>query len=317
MPFIIRRVFSIVISIFLFLSTAEGVKYEPKDAENIKLNAVILSDVHIEGNNPDRWQRFGQTLKGVYANKTKPDIVAFAGDNTMNGQWIEWFDYYGLLNRFNKKSEILVGFGNHDFGNNDDAETYAELSKRCIKCYNGYIGGKIDKVYYSKEINGYKFIMLASEQNLDNLVSSISDEQIEWLKAELKEAADEGKPAFVVNHNLVEGKNGFRSNWDFNVTDNNKALADTLENAGTKVIYFCGHSHVALRSDSVQTYGNATYVNLPSAGNTGNYYPENDGYDDFGIGCNLEVYENSMVLRFRNFAKGEWLEGYDDIVIDL
>lgn len=316
MPFIFRKIFSILISVILFFSFASGVKYEPKDAENIKLNAVLLSDVHIEGNNPDRWTRFGKTLTGVFANETQPDVLAFAGDNTMNGQGIEWFDYYGFINRYNKSSRVLVGFGNHDFGNNADAEDYKKLSKRCIESYNGYLGENIDNVYYSTEVNGYKFIMLASEQNCENTVSSISDTQLEWLKAELQSAADEGKPAFVVNHNLVEGRNGYRSYYSFNLTDNDTALADTLESAQTKVIYFCGHSHFGINEDSVKTYGNVTYVNLPSAGNTDNYDAD-EGYDDFGIGCNLEVYGNSMVLRFRNFAKGEWLEGYDDIVIDL
>ncbi len=316
--YIFRRVFSIFISLFLFVSLTANptVKYEPVDSENIKLSAVLLSDMHMEGNNTERWGWIGNTLNAVYAADRTPDVLAFAGDNTMNGQGVEWFDFYGFVNRFAGDSKVLVAFGNHDFGNTSDNDTYKKLSKRCINSYNGYEKASIDKVYYSTEVKGYKFIVLGSEENAENTVSVISDNQIEWLKAQLKQAADKNMPAFVINHNLVEGKNGIRSYWDFNLVSNNKSLADTLENAGTKVVYFSGHSHMPLDSDSVMTFGDCTYVNLPCAGSTESYFgAESD--NSFGTGCCMEVYENQIVLRFRCFGENRWLEGFDNIIVDL
>lgn len=316
--YIFRKIFSVFISLFLFISlTANPTeKYEPVDSENIKLSAVLLSDMHMEGNNIERWGWIGNTLNAVVANDKDSDVIAFAGDNTMNGQGVEWFDFYGFVNRFVKDSKVLVAFGNHDFGNTSDQDTYKKLSKRCINSYNGYTDASIDKVYYSTDVNGYKFIVLGSEENAENTLSIISDTQIEWLKDQLKEAADENMPAFVINHNLVKGKNSYWSDAPFNIVSNNEALAEALENAGTKVIYFSGHSHYALQNGSINTYGNCTYVNLPCAGNIGGYAGA-DSDNSFGTGCCMEVYENQIVLRFRCFGENKWIEGFDNIVIDL
>ena len=307
--FVIRKFFAVFISLFLFMSFSSPAAYAPKDADAVRLSAVMLSDVHIEGNNPDRWTRFGETLAGAFSADRTPDVIAFAGDQTMNGQGIEWFDFYGLLNRYNKNSEVVMAMGNHDFGNCADHDTYVELSKRAIDSFNGYTGSDIDCVHYTKTVNGYTFIVMGSDDNTENTVQVISDEQVEWLEEELAKLAAEGKPAFVVNHNLLYGKNGNRSRYDFNQTTNNDKIVAALENCGTDVFFFCGHSHFGVNSGTVNTEGRVTYINLPSSGNDGNYQAEEE-CSTYGLGCEMEVYEDTVELRFRNFAKGEWLEDY-------
>ena len=316
--FIFRRLFSIFISMFLFVSVAStpGEKYEPADSDKIKLSAVVLSDIHMQANETDCWNRLGNTLQNVYQTSKTPDVLAFAGDNTMSGLPAEWFDFYGFVNRFAKDSKVLVSFGNHDFGNTDDHNTYKKLSKRCIDSYNGYCKESIDKVYYSTEVNGYKFIVLGSEDNAENTISVISDEQIEWLKLQLKEAADKKFPAFVINHNLVKGKNGTFSTYYKNYCDNSEALANALEGCGTKVVYISGHSHQPVWRGSYDTFFNVTYVNLPCAGTTGTIWNHSSD-NDYGTGLCIEVYENYMLLRFRCFGESKWVENFDSIKIKL
>lgn len=316
--FIFRRVFSIFISMFLFITigTTPGEKYEPIDKDNLKLSAVLLSDIHMEGNNTDRWNMIGTLLRNVYQTNTKPDVVAFAGDNTMNGQDVEWFDFYGFVNRFITKSKIVVAFGNHDFGNTDDQDTYNKLSKRSISAYNGYANGHTNKVYYSTEVNGYKFIVLGSEQNAKDTVSMISDTQIEWLKGQLKEAEAKGLPAFVINHNMLDGKNGPSSSYYKNIVNNTKGIDEALKSVNTKVLYVSGHAHMPLYGDSKYTEENVTYINIPCATANGSIWNKPSA-NDYGVGCVVEVYENTMHLRFRCFGNSTWVEGYDDIVIDL
>ena len=311
-----KRIIAMLCTLVLFIPTSIPAKYSPKNADELIVNAVLLSDVHIEGNSSDRYTRFGKTLTGVFSTGTPVDALVFAGDNTMNGQNVEWFDFYGILCRLNKAENTLVGFGNHDFGNNADHDDYLKLSERCIKQYNDYLNGNIDNVYYTKIINGVRFIMLSSTDNAENTVSVISDEEIEWLKGELAASAAEGMPAVVVNHNLIYGRNGSRSYYSFNQTTNNAALDSALQNCGTDVVYVCGHSHFGVNDGSVSSSGRVTYVNLPSAGNTGNYDAEGLNAD-MGNGLVMEIYKDSISLRFRNFAAGEWIEGYDGIVIPL
>lgn len=307
--FALRKFFAVLFSFFIFMSSASVPSWEVKDSDSVKMTAVFLSDVHIEGNNQDRWTRFGKTMTGVYSTDKAPDALVFAGDQTMNGQWVEWFDFYGLLNRFNRGSRVIMAFGNHEFGNTENEDDYVRLSKRAVACYNGYAGGDVDGVYYAREINGYKFIVMGSENNAPDTVQVISDKQVEWLSNELRDCAGRGMTAFVVNHNLLRGKNGNRSNWDFNLTTNNDAIVSALENSGADIIYVCGHSHFGVNRDTVNTEGKITYVNLPSAGNDG--YSASEECSVPGIGMTAECYDGKIVLRFRDFIKGAWLEGYE------
>ena len=158
------RFFAVLISFFLFFSEAYIPPYEYRDEENIRFSAVILSDMHTETNSNARFLMDGYTLKGVYSGGRSPDVLAFAGDNTMNGQSVEWFDFYGLVNRYNKSSDVLVAFGNHDFGNTADGEVYKKLSKRSVDSYNYYCRKNIDKVYYGCTIEDNAAIGFRDEQ---------------------------------------------------------------------------------------------------------------------------------------------------------
>lgn len=313
----IKRILAVIISFLLYPGMgAQPAAFAAKSPEKLRCSAVIISDTHMETNNPARFIRMGSTLRGVAAAEQTPDTVCFTGDCTMNGQELEWFDFYGFTSRYLRDSRVIVSYGNHDFGNTDNHETYEKLRKTCIDNYNYFCGDNTEGVYHSHIINGYRFIALGSEDNAPDTVEVITDSQIEWLKGELKKSSDDGLPAIVLNHNLIYGRNGDRSTFSFNQTNNNDALDDALQSCGTKVIYFCGHSHFGVNDGSVSTDGNVTYVNLPSAGNTGNYRAQGE-YADSGIGVYLEIYEDSMLLRFRNFAKGRFLDGFDNIVIDL
>lgn len=310
------KIISIIVSFILVSGIGyTPVKYSPKDKDSLKGSVVILSDTHIESNNFERFPRIAKILAGAAAAEVKPDVIAFAGDNTMNGQDIEWFDFYGFVSRYIKGSKALVAFGNHDFGNTADHDTYVTTRESCIKNYNSYLGNSIDNVYYSYDTEGCKYIVLGSEDNAEDTVQVITDEQIEWLRAQLADAAEKGIPAIVINHNLIEGKNGERSEYDFNLTDNDAALDSALKQCDTTVLYVCGHSHFGVSESSIATEENVTYINLPSSGNVDNYEAE-DEYADAGVGIYVEIYEDSLVVTFRNFIEGKALNGYENIVID-
>ncbi|MBR4726749.1 MAG: metallophosphoesterase [Clostridia bacterium] len=309
------RFFAVLISFFLFFRSSTVAPYEVRDAAALKFSAVLLSDMHTEANSAARFHMIGETFAGVFAGGNKPDVLAFAGDNTMNGNASEWFDFYGLLGRFNRGSDVLVAMGNHDFGNCDDPETYARLSERAIASYNYYCRKQIKAVYYAADYGCVKFLILGSEGNAPHTLQILSDGQIDWLEAELSDCAARGIPAVVVNHNLIRGRTGRQSYFSFNLTDNNDRLDDALTGSGATVLYVCGHSHFGVSSGSWSSAGKVTYINLPSAGNHGNY----DAADDcaaYGIGLLLELYDGTLELSFRNFAAGSALE-VDRITVPL
>ena len=308
---ILTKALALLISLVIFYPIGTPAEIEKTDPDNCLLSATVLSDLHMEGTNLQRHKRVGGVLRAAkYADN---DLLLLLGDNTMNGQIVETLFVYGLVDRFFNSNDVIVAPGNHDMDTGEHTNgTFEELQSRYIYMRNAFFGDKGDKVYYSCEEKGYKFIVLGGEGRTDSDGKQIiSDEQLTWLENELADAEKSGKPCFVLNHYLVYGRNGSRSYAGFNVTDQNDRLS------GVRTFYFCGHSHYGVSNDSVQTTNNVTYINLPSTGNPDNYYPANDDCGKDGIGMQMEVYEDSVVLRFRNYLTGEWLEGFDNYVFEL
>ncbi len=312
------KAIALFISFFIFIpiGSAPGT-IEKTDAENCLLSATILSDLHMEGNNTSRHKRVGNVLRA--AEKADNDVLLLLGDNTMNGQVIETLCAYGLVNRFFKDEKVIVSPGNHDMDTSENTNgTFETLYDRFVSMRNSFFGDNGNKVYYSAEEKGYKFIVLGGEgRTKEDGKQILSNEQLNWLENELAEAAKSGKPCFILNHYLVYGRNGSRSYANFNIADQNDRLTEILETSGVRTFYFCGHSHYGVSDDSVGTTNNVTYINLPATGNPGNYSPANEDCGKDGIGMQMEVYENRVVLRFRNYLTGQWLEGYDNYVFEL
>ena len=314
---ILTKALALLISLVIFYPIGTPAEIEKTDPDNCLLSATVLSDLHMEGTNLQRHKRVGGVLRAAkYADN---DLLLLLGDNTMNGQIVETLFVYGLVDRFFNSNDVIVAPGNHDMDTGEHTNgTFEELQSRYVYMRNAFFGDKGDKVYYSCEEKGYKFIVLGGEGRTDSDGKQIiSDEQLTWLENELADAAKSGKPCFIVNHYLVYGRNGSRSYAGFNVTNQNDKLTEILETSGVRTFYFCGHSHYGVSDDSVQTTNNVTYINLPSTGNPDNYYPANDDCGKDGIGMQMEVYEDSVVLRFRNYLTGEWLEGFDNYVFEL
>ena len=313
----LMKTLAMIISFVIFLPVGTPAVIEKTDPDNCLLSATILSDLHMEGTNLERHKRVGGVLRE--AKVAENDVLVLLGDNTMNGQIVETLFAYGLVCRFFNDGDVIVAPGNHDMDTGEHTNgTFEQLQSRYIYMRNAFFGDKGDKVYYSREEKGYKFIVLGGEGRTgEDGKQIISDEQLSWLESELADAAESGKPCFVINHYLVYGRNGSRSYAGFNITDQNDRLTEILETSGVRTFYFCGHSHYGVSNDSVQTTKNVTYINLPATGNPGNYYPANEECGKDGIGMQMEVYEDSVVLRFRNYLTGEWLDGYDNYVFEL
>ncbi|MBR6780827.1 MAG: metallophosphoesterase [Clostridia bacterium] len=314
----IIRLLALILSVFIFLPSAGYTgEIEKQDTQACLLSATVLSDMHMESNSRERHERIGKTLQA--AKQADNDAVLFLGDNTMNGQWIETVMFYGLVSRNFAAEKVICAPGNHDLDDNENNfVSQDQLEKRFVALRNSFFTDDGENVYFSREVNGYRFIVLGGEERSDeNGQQFLSEEQLNWLEDELAEVAKSGKPCFVLNHYLVYGRNGSRSYAMFNVSLQNDRLTEILENSGARTFYFSGHSHYGVNTDSVQTTGNVTYINLPSTGNGGNYVPANEKCAEPGIGMQMEVYADRVVLRFRNYLTEEWLDGFDNYVFAL
>lgn len=300
----ILKMIAAVLAVFIFSSSGEIASYEPLDSDNLKLNFTVISDGHIEGNNSQRHKNYGEAFCDMASAEEISKALVMVGDNTMNGQGIEEAMLYGLMNKYNKIENVLMAVGNHEVCRDDT--DFEKLEKRFIKYNNAFLEHKIDKLYHSQVIDGYHFIILATDRN-SGVEQYISDEQFEWLDNELKTAADSGNPVFIFNHWPMNDT--FSEVWpEGHVGEQSERLYQVLTKYDSRIFLFTGHLHMGIFENDygIKEDGKITYINVPSFGS------ENDDGDadvqDTGMGLQVEVYDTQLVVRIRNFVTHQWTD---------
>lgn len=300
----ILKMIAAVLAVFIFSSSGEIASYEPLDSDNLKLNFTVISDGHIEGNNSQRHKNYGEAFCDMAAAEEISKALVMVGDNTMNGQGIEEAMLYGLMNKYNKIENVLMAVGNREVCRDDT--DFEKLEKRFIKYNNAFLEHKIDKLYHSQVIDGYHFIILATDRN-SGVEQYISDEQFEWLDNELKTAAENGNPVFVFNHWPMNDT--FSQVWpEGHVGEQSERLHQVLTKYDSRIFLFTGHLHMGIFENDygIKEDGKITYINVPSFGS------ENDDGDadvqDTGMGLQVEVYDTQLVVRIRNFVTHQWTD---------
>ena len=300
----ILRVFSVLICLTMILACgiSPSAKYDVKEPEACQLNFSILSDSHIEGNNFNRYKVFERSLQDVKKNQSGNDAIVFLGDNTMNGQNIENMLFHGTVNMLLKGEKVLPVVGNHDIGNGNG--DYATLQNRWYDYTEAFFGMKLDHPYYYEVIDGCYFIVLSTEDQLVHEML-VTEAQFTWLEGVLAKAAESGRPVFVFCHYPTDYAIDETGEETSRLTDMMAAYNETND-----LFYFCGHTHMPL----FQFWSFHTYDGFPET-----YLPrltDLSGDDDeifgrSGVGIEVEVYQNEVAIRGRNFYAGEWLQDED------
>ena len=292
--------------------------------EDPKLVFAAISDIHLT-NDKARAGMLALGLADMQASVRPLDALLLCGDNTDHG----YDDQYELLQKtlesYNAAKEIILAEGNHDTWTGDD---YAPAKENFIK-YNKLICGRdLTQAYYSVEINGYRFICMASEA--DHTDAYISDAQLMWLDEELAAAAAENKPVFVISHWPLNYSHGLPATWEGKLWekenlgglgDQSDAVEEILK-AYPNVFLISGHLHVGLSNEthkkldpffrytSIEHDGSFCSVNLPSY-----MYPAVLGRGLNGQGFVFEVYADKVIIRARSFSAGVWLTNYEETVL--
>lgn len=274
-----------VLTLLMMMSPAFGsnsVTYTAEKPEEVIMSFTAVSDIHVESNNPKPYNVFYDVLKGMKSGENN-DAAVFLGDNTMNGQIIENFFFYSAVKAMKPAEESYIALGNHDIGNGEG--DYKKFSREYIFNNRFYLGNDIgNKPYYYKVVNGCYMIFLASEDLAVN-DCFMTEEQLTWLKNVLDEAAAKDSNIFVFNHHPLYQLVGVEQD----------ALAEIL-NDYENLLYLYGHTHKEIDAYSFGVQGGVNTINVPRATAEGN-------------GVVVEVYEDEVVVRGRDFAANEWLEG--------
>ena len=271
--------------IFPFGSDNSAKSYEALNSDELVASFVVLSDIHVESNQPKAYGHLKDVLDGVKAGKDV-DAVIYTGDNVMNGQTIENILFYNAIKAAKPCDKNFVLAGNHDLGNS--AGDYEKLLDNYILNNKLYLGEDVGKGYFYRVVNGCYIICLVSEAP-STWALDMGEEQFTWLEGVLQQAKEADAPIFVFNH--------FPVNYEGNAS----ARLTALLNEYDADLFVHGHYHDhPIYAGNFYNYKGVKSVNMTR--------PTEMKLFDAGEGIVIEVYENEFVVRVRNFITGEWNE---------
>ena len=301
------KVISLILS--FILATTLGIypeSYRPV-SDDAQLDFVVISDIHMEGNNTDRFRDFPKILMDINGAARKNDALIMCGDNTMNGQHIEYIFLTLSLRLFSNIRNHLPVLGNHEIFTEENG--YDKGLRKFLGYGRLITGEKHEKPYYSREIDGFTFIMMSTEADM-GVAAYISDEQIKWLDETLASATENGKPAFVFCHFPINGT--VETRWPSGLMGEQSDEVFAVMKKYKNVFYFSGHLHNAVDYSGVRQIDGVTFIDVPSVlsdHSVGSTPSRGTGY------C-VEVHNNKVELRPRNFISKEWFDNLS-VTVDL
>lgn len=281
----------------------------------MKLMFEVFADIHMteerEGNL--RKESWIAALEDIRKNFPNTDAVLSVGDFTASGQKAQYEQFYEVLDAYGpaEKEKWLLALGNHDVRGNDPEKWNTdpaqvgptwEAAKRWYLEYNAPYMPDTSQVFFDKWIRGYHFIVLNTEHALKD-ACFLSEAQLSFLEEKLSEREEEGKPVFVMIHQPLWDTH-WRGNLLRGFGEEDRSVKAILARHPQTVL-FTGHIHNGLGIAEIIDRPFGTLVDLPS------YLCSENGVTEAGIGFHVEVYEDRVIMRARNYQMSQWMPEYD------
>ena len=274
------------------------------------LNAVLVADMHTDGNPVrDRNNEVREIFGGIGTSKAKVDALVIAGDITNSGADVEYTNLERMIRAYSSVGQILPQMGNHDSHATSDSIDFTTATVS-FQNFLSFCKIKTDRNYYSKEVNGVTFIMLATEKTEENETNKAfyTQEQMTWLDGELKKASENVKPVFVISHQPLKGFGG--NDFDYYNGVGSDVIKETIKrytDGGMTVVFVSGHTHLSMSENTLTHDGSFYHLNLPSVLYSGTA----DEFTGNGVGAVAEVYDESIIIRARSFTENKWIENFN------
>ncbi|MCH5197849.1 MAG: metallophosphoesterase [Oscillospiraceae bacterium] len=280
------------------------------DPDNIRFSAAIWSDLHFSAiYEHNRTQSCRISLEDLSASQVQLDALLIAGDLCENGKMAEKEYLAEQLQSIKTVKTVLPASGNHDVRLRHIENSIKKFSAFCNKVNSDLLP---DKMYYSREVNGYKIIILGTTRSAFE-ESHLDDEEMEWLKNELRSGTANGKPVFVIAHQPLQFTHNLPNSWD---TPGNKRKGSigkqsehlkNILNGYKNVFFITGHLHRGFNINTYEEIMNFHSVNAPSTG----VWNKDSVYSGAGLGFILEVYDSFVLFRPRDFMSGKFIPEYN------
>lgn len=255
-----------------------------------------LSDVHIV------YDTAADDFKKALTYLNENEDVAFTcicGDLTDDGTATQLAQYKAIVDSHSPDTPVYAIAGNH--------ERYSTLSNAYLSNYTGY------PLYYSFTHGDDVFLMCGCHKwtNTDGVFTK---EYLQWVYETLE--ANRNKRCIIFEHVFPWGDSGNAGGlYSFDMFSGTQgSVFQSLLKHYKNTILFHGHSHLKFylqKVDKKANYSDALgyrSVHIPSlavprdigSGALTNIYSDSEGYV-------VDVYENGIHLRGRDFVKGEFL----------
>lgn len=276
-------------------------------SDDCRVSTAIISDVHVSEVAVGSMLYYRNVVTDLKNAKDKLDCLISLGDSTEDGMKKEWSEFYSELKRFDVAKDYAIATGNHDIRGRVQKEVLSFFTRGL----NELTGRQIDKMYYSIDVGGYKFIVIGSEkESLEK--AYISKTQLSFIDNELADGTRDGKPVFVLSHYLLKRTHGLPELWDAPIKSGDLGeQSDDVRDILLKyknVFYLTGHMHTGFGKYTYEELGGVHLVNVPSTGDKENKAGENL---ERGTGMTMEIYDDRVVFRARNFATGKYIDGFE------
>lgn len=307
------------LSLNIFRKVYNDGEQDLTNSEKPVTSFFCISDVHLRKGCTTCNEAYDKGLENIKKIDQNASLINL-GDMTDYGSDEEFKTVYTTIdNYFSDPSKVFCMLGNHDVRstrnwtnnreeykkNSPNSPYEQEIRQRYLKYNAKYRPGDKDaekSVFYSKIINGIKFIILNTDEGLKDC-TYFGPEQIAWLKAELKSSSKANKPIFVINHQALNNTH-WRSNQISGFGEQDAEVKQIL-NLYPNVFYISGHIHNGFGVAEIVNRPFGVTVDIPSC-----LHSEN-GILDNGQAYYVKVYPNYVLFEAWNIITGEHLANYD------
>jgi 3',5'-cyclic AMP phosphodiesterase CpdA len=275
---------------------------------------MILSDLHVNSGFSYPSEHLHKALNDILNFETKVEALLFTGDLTESATKADYREFRKIINTYTLPP-IHANMGNHEYYNiwinsngswsketAPNGKTDAESREMFMRTF-GY-----EKPYHSFKMNNFLIIMLSQEAYVQEKpeVSEgawYSDEQLQWFEETLAQSKRD-KPIFVMIHQPLPpiGEDG-----GSHQVIRGKQFREILK-PYKNVFVFYGHNHQDFRNGKAHYFKETFHLfNNSAVGRVlgTNYDWKNQ---DSAQGLYVQVYENKVVLRGREFSNNTWIE---------
>lgn len=262
-----------------------------------------LSDVHIDGDGTDEASASSDFARALKFFNSNASLVCISGDLCNENGYSELSLFKDLVDA-NATIPVYASRGNHD-------------CRYSISDFETYTGGSL---YFEQTYQNDKFIFLGmNAENYGN--SCFTTEELDWLETKLE--SYKNQRVFLFFHVFMPNTCGNINNlypWSgLNTSSSIVSRFVTMMTNYKNVIYFSGHSHLEFACQrfgpnaNIFSKGSTCHrVHIPSCAkprknDTGTSSSNTYQYDAGSQGYLVDVYENCIILKGRDFVKGKYL----------